>query len=930
MDILEKRRKQGSMRNFLTQKRAQYAGGQISELRKFIKSSGVYALASVINPLISLMLAPFLTHSLSTRDYGVFTLLNTIIGLTTGITQLGIGSAFFRAYNFDYTERNERQSVVATATFLLFIISTLMATGAIITAPFFAYHLLGHTSLSRLIAIAGVIVFLQNLAVPSFAWLRAESCALFYSLLSIGNILTTLLANIVLVGLLHWGIEGALIATGIGYIGVVFCTLSIIIFRVGIKIRIDIARNLLGFGWPLVFSFVSYWVLQLSDRYLLSRLSSLEETAKYAIAYTLGTAISVVILGPFTLAWPTTMFTIARGKDAPYMFQKVFRWLSLFLLLAALSLSFCGVLMLNWFFPAAYHSVAFVIPIVSASMVFYGIYYIFMIGANIKRKTWTSSIFTTLAAIVNLLMNLALIPRYGAMGAALSTLVAYIVLASSAYIVNQKLYPIAFEIERFVLAFLAGVVLYVGGSFLAQKQEVSMTLGIYVGAIVLYACILTASEMFPLRSYLSRHKKSSEAGISCISMPLHSQGSTTKTAITEYTTKKVCMHVRGAVRTDERVMREAISLKGSGFAVTILDIEDDVTRPVEEEIRGIHVKHVMRPGWLKPACFKPLRLILSMEKLIYTTVKLIQTPAEVYHAHDDNALAPCYIAALWHKTPLIFDAHEFPLKDVTHRRWLNLLLTHLLTLMMRRCSGIITVSPPIAQEIGKLYHVSNVSLVRNIAIYQKPLKSNRLRQFLSLGSDVQIALYQGNLQDDRSLDTLVRAGTFLEKNIVIVLIGKGVGSTQARLEALIASEGVGDRVKIIPPIPYAELLEWTASADIGLITFSPNYSTSIRLCLPNKLFEYIMAGLPVLASPLDAVEDVLRKYDVGLVVSSLSPVDIGTAIEAMLADRTGLERMRSNALAAAQKELCWERERSQLIRLYQNILMSWKTQKVCE
>jgi glycosyltransferase involved in cell wall biosynthesis len=200
------------------------------------------------------------------------------------------------------------------------------------------------------------------------------------------------------------------------------------------------------------------------------------------------------------------------------------------------------------------------------------------------------------------------------------------------------------------------------------------------------------------------------------------------------------------------------------------------------------------------------------------------------------------------------------------------------------------------------------------------LKSDRLRQFLNLEPAVQIALYQGNLQDNRSLDTLVRAATFLEKNIVIVLMGKGVGSTQVHLEALIASEGVGDRVKIIPPVPYAELLEWTASADIGLITYSPNHSTSVRLCLPNKLFEYLMAGLPVLASPLDAVAELLKTYEVGQIVSSLAPCDIGAAISGMLADSAARMRMHYKTLEITRHELCWEKECQHLIRLYQSIL----------
>ena len=92
------------------------------------------------------------------------------------------------------------------------------------------------------------------------------------------------------------------------------------------------------------------------------------------------------------------------------------------------------------------------------------------------------------------------------------------------------------------------------------------------------------------------------------------------------------------------------------------------------------------------------------------------------------------------------------------------------------------------------------------------------------------------------------------------------------------------------------------------------------MMLPNKLFEFLMAGVPVLASPLDDVADIIKSYDVGQVVSSLAPADIGTAINAMLTDQHALDRMHSNALKAAQEDLNWEKEQQQLVHLYYGIL----------
>ncbi len=385
---------------------------------------------------------------------------------------------------------------------------------------------------------------------------------------------------------------------------------------------------------------------------------------------------------------------------------------------------------------------------------------------------------------------------------------------------------------------------------------------------------------------------------------------------------KVCMHVRGVARTDGRVMREASALSEAGFDLSIIDVEGERSLPTEEHICGIKVKHIIRPDWFISPRFKPWILVRTLQKLIYSTLQLIRTPADIYHAHDLTALPACYIAAQFHRTALIFDAHELPLQALEGSLWYRFrkLFAYILAIIISRCAGVITVSPPIAQEIRSHYHPLDVSLIRNVPLYQTVSRSDRLRQYLGLGPDVRIALYQGNLQADRGLDRLIHAASFLEPDIVIVMMGKGIGATQSQLEALIVSEGVADRVKIIPAVPYAELLHWTASADVGLIIYSPDLSLNVRMCLPNKLFEYLMAGLPVLASPLDAVVDVLNTYDVGQIISSLTPTEIGTSINTVLADRVALDRMHNNALKAVQRELCWEEESRFLLQLYQDIV----------
>ncbi len=389
---------------------------------------------------------------------------------------------------------------------------------------------------------------------------------------------------------------------------------------------------------------------------------------------------------------------------------------------------------------------------------------------------------------------------------------------------------------------------------------------------------------------------------------------------------KICMHVTDGAYDDYRVMREATALVEAGYDVTIVDIMAEVERPLDEDISDVHMRHVMMPKLFIPTRFKPWYLVKATDMILRGTARLMNTETDIYHAHDVKGLPACYIAATLRHKPLVFDSHEIPLDDPNIERWrrLSKLAKNVLTKMMPRCAGVITASPLYAREIIREFHYPEVTTVLNLPTYREVPPSNKLREHLGLGPEVRIALYQGNIQANRSLEQLVNAAPFLDPNIVIVMMGRAVEETRIQLEKLIEEKGVADRVKMIPAVPYNELLSWTTSADLGLTIFKPGYTRSIRYCLPNKLFEYLMAGLPVLSSQLDAIADVLNTYGVGRILPSLEPEEVGAAINSMLADPDALAQMRQNALEAARKEFHWEKEKLKLIEFYKKVMSNKK------
>jgi O-antigen/teichoic acid export membrane protein len=440
-------------------------------LGSLLRRSGVYALASMASPFVALALAPFLTHHLSRTDYGILAVLTTAIALMAGISQLGLGSAFFRVYNYDYEAASDRTKVLSTTLILLLCCLLPLTLTALIAAPWLAAFLLGRADLADLVRLATLVVLLQNLTVPSFAWLQAENRAGFFVLLSTVGLLTNLGMTFVLVGAFHLGIGGALLATGCSYILVLLCTLPPLLLRVGkFAVRLDIVRALLAFGLPNAVSFASAWILQLVDRFLLAHIRSLSETATYSVAYTLGSVLSIVVLSPFSLVWPSTLFLIARRQDARHIFRLIFRWYSLFLLFATYALSLVVLFVLNVFFPASYRSAADIIPLVALSTMFYGLYSYLMLGMNICKKLWYAVLFLTSAALLNIGANFVLIPLYGLLGAALATLMAYAVLALETYLLNQRIYPVPFEKGLFGLGLWLTIGCYQSGSLLAQGR----------------------------------------------------------------------------------------------------------------------------------------------------------------------------------------------------------------------------------------------------------------------------------------------------------------------------------------------------------------------------------------------------------------------------------------------------------------------------
>lgn len=291
---------------------------------------------------------------------------------------------------------------------------------------------------------------------------------------------------------------------------------------------------------------------------------------------------------------------------------------------------------------------------------------------------------------------------------------------------------------------------------------------------------------------------------------------------------------------------------------------------------------------------------------------------DVVHAHDLNTLPAAALVARATGAQLIYDAHElFPetstlsAREQRVWRWLE-------PRLIRRADRVVTVCDSIAEELARRYGIAKPGVLLNCpparAAVQPAASPLRAAAGLDGESELRLILYQGGFAPNRGLAELILAAHEIDGAMLVLM---GWGAIEAELARLVETEGLSSRVRMLPPVPTDELHVWTAGADIGVIPYQPVglnnfYST------PNKLFEYLAAGVPIAATRLPEIARIVDGHRIGATFDAVEPVAIAAAINRLLADEQSRVQMRERALATAP-QYTWERQANELLALYESL-----------
>jgi glycosyltransferase involved in cell wall biosynthesis len=285
---------------------------------------------------------------------------------------------------------------------------------------------------------------------------------------------------------------------------------------------------------------------------------------------------------------------------------------------------------------------------------------------------------------------------------------------------------------------------------------------------------------------------------------------------------------------------------------------------------------------------------------------------QVVHAHDAAMLLPGALGARITGAALVYDSHELATGVPYRERAWTWLVSALERAIVPRCAAVITVSDGIAQRLTERYRLATTpTVVRNVSALTVAGKGG-LRCRLRLGPQAPLVLHQGAPAPDRGCEVLLDAVSRVQ-DVHLVFLGDPEPGYGERLAAEITRLGLSDRVTSLPSVALDELLAYTAEADVG-VTLLQDTCENHRLALPNKLFEYIAAGIPVIASALPETQRLVTEYGVGWCVTPDEPAELAAAIGEALAARA--DPALRDRLRRAADELRWSREQSRLLDLY--------------
>ena len=359
---------------------------------------------------------------------------------------------------------------------------------------------------------------------------------------------------------------------------------------------------------------------------------------------------------------------------------------------------------------------------------------------------------------------------------------------------------------------------------------------------------------------------------------------------------KITVSVTNDLVTDQRVHKVCTSLTQNGYEVKLIGRRLKNSKPIKRLYKTVRMNLLFSRSFLFYAEY-------NISLFFY----LLFQKTDIYLSNDTDTLLANYLASIIRRKPLIFDSHEIftETPEVTDRAFVKKVWTTIENFIFPRLKNSYTVCESIASYYNEKYKI-NMQVVRNI-----PLKKSTYVRPFSRKSPIdskgkKVILYQGAVNAGRGIEWMIEAMKYLNDFIFYVV---GDGDKLKELKEKAKKMQLTDKVVFTGKVPFEQLSDYTFKADIG-INLLENWGLSYYYSLPNRIFDYIQEGVPILASDFPEIRKIILDYKIGMLIHNLDPQHIASTIKQM-----ALKGRNRNNFAKANAELCWENEEVALLKV---------------
>lgn len=362
--------------------------------------------------------------------------------------------------------------------------------------------------------------------------------------------------------------------------------------------------------------------------------------------------------------------------------------------------------------------------------------------------------------------------------------------------------------------------------------------------------------------------------------------------------------------TDQRLHKVSLTLQEAGYAVLLIGTRRRNSLP------------------LAPRSYPTRRIRLLFQKgMFFFTefnlrlfVRLLFIKGDIFLGNDLDAIGAVWFAGTLRRKPVVYDTHEYYLgmPELDGRPGVKKVWERIEAFVFPKLYYIYTICDSFRDLYYKDYG-KRLGVVRNVPYLKAAGIDVPLPKDLEekLPKDKFFLLFQGaGINPERGVEELVQAMPLLDPaRFHLVIIGGG--DNWQKIVQMVGDNGLGDRITLIPKIPFEQLRSVTRRAHLGLSLDKPNNINHIY-GLPNKIFDYLHSGVPVLVSRLVELEKIVDTYDVGDFIDSHEPAHIAAKILAISSDPARLERWKNNTVRV-REELNWERESCVVVNIFEQV-----------